>query len=303
MDVSALNVILDRIRAAGADSIGLLGSTGGYAFLSRDQRRRAIEAGMATVGGKIPVIVGVGELRTDDAEALARDARAAGADGLLLAPMSYVPLTSEEVYDHYVAVAEAGQLPLFIYNNPSTTRSTFGIDLIDRLAQVPNIVAVKMPLPPEGEYSSELRSLRLRTSPSFNVGYSGDWGAADALLAGADTWYSVVEGLLPEEALALTRAAQSGDAALAKDMDKAFEPLWVLFKTFGSFRVMFAIAEALGLGRFAPPRPVSGLPAEARGMVLDALRGLRDAPSAVVAETNPLPLLTSTSPLVWLPLS
>ncbi|WFU09362.1 dihydrodipicolinate synthase family protein [Rhizobium sp. CB3090] len=274
IDTAALARLLTRIAAAKADSIGLLGSTGGYMFLSRDQRRRAVDAAMSAVGGKIPVIVGVGAMRTDEAQALARDAMQAGADALLLAPVSYTPLTDDEVYEHFAAVADAGQLPLCIYNNPGTTKFTFSNKLIARLAKVANIEAVKMPLPSGGDLRSELESLRSETQSGFAIGYSGDWGAADALLAGADAWYSVVAGLLPAEALALTRAAQSGDIEKARTINGAFEPLWSLFKEFGSFRVMFAIADALDLGRFEPPRPVLRLTASARQRVTEALNML-----------------------------
>ncbi|RAX42237.1 dihydrodipicolinate synthase family protein [Rhizobium tropici] len=271
VDIAVLTRLLERIHLAGADSIGLLGSTGGYAFLSRDERRRAVEAAMTGVGGKIPVIVGVGALRTDEAQALARDARAAGADGLLLAPMSYTPLTEEEVYQHFAAVAEAGELPLCIYNNPGTTRFTFSHALIARLAKVANIVAVKMPLPPESDFKGEMGLLRQETPKDFSIGYSGDWGAAAGLLAGCDAWYSVIAGLLPAEALALTRAAQAGDTAETERLDQKFQPLWNLFKEFGSFRVMYAIAEALDLCRIDPPRPILPLSVTERPRVRSAL--------------------------------
>jgi len=256
VDTAALARLLKRIRNAGADSIGLLGSTGGYAFLSRDERRRAVEAAMECVGGKIPVIVSVGALRTDEAEALARDARAAGANGLLLAPMSYTPLKEEEVFQHMTAVAAAGGLPLCIYNNPGTTHFVFSDGLIARLAKVPGITAIKMPLPADGNVGAELARLGALTPPDFSIGYSGDWGAAQSLLSGGHAWYSVVGGLLPAEALALTRAAMAGDRAEAERLDHAFQPLWTLFKELGSFRVMFAIADLLGLCRVAPPRPI-----------------------------------------------
>lgn len=256
VDTDALAGLLERIRSAGADSIGLLGSTGGYAFLSRDERRRAVEAAMDCVGGKIPVIVSVGALRTDEAEALARDARAAGADGLLLAPMSYTPLKEEEVFQHMTAVAAAGGLPLCIYNNPGTTHFVFSDGLIARLAKVPGINAIKMPLPADGDVRAELARLGALTPPDFSIGYSGDWGAAQSLLSGGHAWYSVVGGLLPAEALALTRAAMAGDRAEAERLDHAFQPLWTLFKELGSFRVMFAIADLLGLCRVTPPRPI-----------------------------------------------
>lgn len=256
IDTTALARLLERICTAGVHSIGLLGSTGGYAFLSRDERRRAVAAAVESVGGRVPIIVGVGALRTDDAEMLAQDAGKAGADGLLLAPMSYTPLTEEEVFQHMSAVAAAGGLPLCIYNNPGTTRFVFSDDLIARLAEVPNIVAIKMPLPADGDFRSELVRLRARVPLDFAIGYSGDWGAAGSLLSGGDGWYSVVAGLLPVEALALTQAAMAGDRAETERLDLAFQPLWSLFKEFGSFRVMFAIAEILDLCRVDPPRPI-----------------------------------------------
>ncbi|UWU25899.1 dihydrodipicolinate synthase family protein (plasmid) [Rhizobium sp. CB3060] len=275
VDTAALAHILVQIKDARADSIGLLGSTGAYAFLSREERRRAVETAVETVGGEIPIIVGVGALRTSDAQALARDAKAAGADGLLLAPVSYVPLRDKEVYEHFAAVADAGQLPLAIYNNPGTTRFTFSRDLISRLSNVPNIVAVKMPLPSDDDYAGELSAIRATTPSEFRVGYSGDWGGASSLLAGGDAWYSVVAGLLPAETLALTRAARAGDADRVKQIDAAFEPLWTLFKEFGSFRVMYVIAELLNLCKVDPPRPVLPLSDEARQRVAAAIDQLR----------------------------
>jgi 4-hydroxy-tetrahydrodipicolinate synthase len=272
VQADVLGRFLDNIHAAGADSIGLLGSTGGYAYLGREQRQRAVRVAVECVGGKTPVIVGVGALRTDEAQTLARDAGAAGADGLLLAPMSYTPLTDEEVYRHFAAVAEAGGLPLCIYNNPSTTKFTFSNDLIARLAKLPNVAAVKMPLPAGGDFASEIDRLRAVTPDGFAIGYSGDWGAADALLAGCDGWYSVVAGLLPGPALALTRAAQAGDRSEATRINDSLQPLWELFKAFGSFRVMYVMADLLGLAKIEPPRPILPLSQDIHGRVEQALQ-------------------------------
>lgn len=270
----ALNTFLTRIQAAGADSIGLLGSTGGYAFLTREQRRHAVESAVQCIGGKIPLIVGVGALRTDEAQALARDAADAGADALLLAPVSYTPLTQEEGFQHFKAVAEATDLPLCVYNNPGTTKFVFSHELIARLAHVENIKAIKMPLPVDGDYADELSKLRSETPEDFSIGYSGDWGAKDALLAGCDAFYSVIAGLFPVEALALTRAAQAGNKVEAERINAAFEPLWDLFRTYGSFRVMYVIADLLGLAKIEPPRPILPLAAEARRQVEAALNQL-----------------------------
>ncbi|CAN7714063.1 dihydrodipicolinate synthase family protein [Phyllobacterium sp. LjRoot231] len=279
VDTAALATLLQRVCDAGADSIGLLGSTGAYAFLARDERRRAVETAMNTVGGRIPVIVGVGALRTDEAQALAGDAKGAGADGLLLAPVSYVPLTGDEVLEHFTAVAKSGGLPLCIYNNPSTTRFTFSSALVAKLALVPNIAAIKMPLPANEDFKSELADLRGKTPSEFAIGYSGDWGASSALLAGADAWYSVVGGILPVEALALARAAQAGNTVEVERLEQAFQLLWSLFKQFGSFRVMYTLAGLLGIGDYEPPRPVKPIPGSSISDVVRALSHLRHAVS------------------------
>jgi 4-hydroxy-tetrahydrodipicolinate synthase len=269
-----LRRFLERIVAADADSIGLLGSTGGYAYMTPEERKRTLRVAVDCVAGRTPLIVGVGALTTDVAVDLARDAQQAGADGLLLAPISYQPLTDEEVFRHFEAVAAAGGLPLCIYNNPGTTKFTFSPELIARLAELPNVAAVKMPLAADGDYAGEVQRLRGMTPDGFAIGYSGDWGAKDALLAGGACWYSVVAGLLPEPALALTRAAQNGNAAEAERIDHAFASLWALFREFGSFRVMFAIAEILGFGGITPPRPIQPLEPTYRERVEVALHPL-----------------------------
>ena len=270
----AMNRHLERLRAAGVASIGLLGSTGSYAYLTLEERKRTTRVAADILGGRVPLIVGVGALRTDDAEDLARDAADAGADGLLLAPISYQKLTEDEVYEHFKAVAAAGSLPLCIYNNPGTTNFTFSHDLIARLSQVPHIDGVKMPLPSDGDFQAELAALRSMTTENFSIGYSGDWGAKDALLAGADAWFSVVAGLLPGPSLQLERAASSGDIQETVRINRAFEPLWQLFKEFGSFRVMYAIADDLDGNEIEPPRPVQPLAAGALQKVQVALKAL-----------------------------
>lgn len=254
--VPDLQGLVRRIEAGGADSIGLLGSTGTYMFLTREERRRAVASAIASVSST-PVIVGVGALRTDDAQALARDAAEEGAAGLLLAPVSYTPLTEEEVFQHFAAVASATSLPVCIYSNPGTTNFTFTPALVGRLAAIPNVSAIKLPLP-AGELASDLEAFR-RAAPGLSVGYSGDWGCKDALLAGADGWFSVVGGLFPERAAALTAAAMANNQAGADVHNKAFAPLWALCKAVGSVRVMYGAANAMRLTQAEPPRPLLGL--------------------------------------------
>jgi 4-hydroxy-tetrahydrodipicolinate synthase len=279
VDTEGLARLVQCLAAAKVDSVGLLGSTGTYAYLTRAERQRAIEAATGCLDGQVPLIVGVGAMRTDDAQDLARDAAAAGADGLLLAPVSYTPLTDEEVFQHFTAVAGATALPLCIYNNPATTHFTFSDDLLARLAEVSGITAVKNPAPPPAEAQARHQALRAKVPDSFAIGYSGDWRAAGAILAGGEAWYSVVGGLLPVPSLQLLRAAQAGDAAAVARWDARFQGLWTLFQELSSLRVMYAAADILGLSRAAPPRPILPLPSAAYARVAAALERLdADAP-------------------------
>ena len=91
VDVAALRKLVAPLCAARVDSIGLLGSTGSYPYLSRAERRQALEAALEEASGRLPILVGVGALRTDETVVLAQDAKAAGAAAGLLAPVSYTP--------------------------------------------------------------------------------------------------------------------------------------------------------------------------------------------------------------------
>ncbi len=273
VDRDALARLMARLSEAGVDSVGLLGSTGSYLYLSREERRRAIEAARG-VDRRMPLLVGVGALRTDAAQALARDAQEAGADALLLAPVSYAPLTDEEVFRHVTAVAGCTALPLCVYNNPSTTHFSVSDALLARLAQTPRIVAVKNPAPPASQAAQAIASLRRLVGESFSIGYSGDWAAPDAMLSGGQAWYSVVGGLLPRPTLALMRAAQAGEIAAMRSIDGSFAPLWDLFRQYGSYRVVHAAANLMGLTLAQPPLPVLPLGQAERAQIAEALERL-----------------------------
>lgn len=274
VDVKDLVALIRRLKSAQVDSIGLLGSTGSYPYLSRGERRRAIEATIGEAGGAVPIIVGIGALRTSDVIRLGQDAKEAGADAALLAPVSYTPLTEEEVFVHYKTVASEVGLPICIYNNPTTTRFTFSADLIARLSEIPNITAIKNPTSDTLTAANELPTLRAKVADGFSIGYSGDWNATEAMIAGGTTWYSVAGGLFPSECLKIVRAIQSGQKDEARMLNARLQPLWKLFMEHGGLRVVYAAANLLGLSQKQPPRPILPLSSAVQSQVLDTLRTL-----------------------------
>ncbi|MCJ2012515.1 dihydrodipicolinate synthase family protein [Methylobacterium sp. J-076] len=272
LDEDGLRRLLAPLVAEGVDSIGPLGSTGTYAYLTREERRRAVAVAAEVVAGRVPLLVGVGALRTDEAVHLAREAKAAGAAAGLLAPVSYTPLTEEEVVAHFAAVAEEGGLPLVIYDNPATTHFRFTPALIGRLARLPGIVAAKCPGPAPEAAAQTVADLRAAVPEGFPVGFSGDWNATEALIAGGVAWYGVAAGLFPRPCLEIVRAVRAGDVARARRLDAAMAPLWDLFKAHSSLRIAYGLAESLGLCRAVPPRPILPLPEPVRAQALATVR-------------------------------
>lgn len=270
VDEAALTGLVARLAAAGVDSIGVLGSTGIYPYLDRAERGVVLEAAVAAAAGT-PVIAGIGALRTREVLAYAQDAQTAGAAGLLLAPVSYHRLSEEEVYGLYRDVASAVSVPVIVYDNPGTTGFAFTDELYTRLAQLPNITGIKIP-PPAAEVAHRVTALRSVLPGSISVGISGDWVAAEALLAGADCWYSVIGGVFPATAQAIVDAAAAGHREQAQALSQELEPIWALFRRYGSLRVVAAIAETLGLVQSPSlPLPLLGLPPPGRAELEAAL--------------------------------
>lgn len=278
IDEAAVTRLTARLAEAGVDSIGALGSTGSYAYLTRRERWRVARLAVSAADGT-PVIVGIGALRTDRVLELADDAQNAGAAGVLLAPMTYQPLTDDEVFGLYEDVTRHLSVPLCVYDNPGTTHVDFPDALHSRIAALPGVRSIKIPPVPDDPAAAAawVRALRDRIPDTVTLGVSGDPAGAAGLRAGCDAWYSALAGTLPAPCLAVLRAAQRGDHDGAARISERLAPLWGLFRVHGSLRVVSAVAELLGLIDTPNlPRPVRGLGTEGRASVAAALDRIDD---------------------------
>ena len=276
IDEAAYARLLERLVLARVDSICVLGSTGNYAYLGMAERKRLAELALDCASG-VPMMVGIGALRTRDVLALAEHAQKAGAGAVLLAPVSYQKLTDDEVFGLYEAVTRSLSVPLCVYDNPGTTHFTFSDALHARIAQLPRIGSIKIPGVPLDAVEARERVQRLRALiPSHvTIGVSGDAYGANGLIAGCDAWYSVIGGLFPKPLLAITRAAQAGNAGEATRLSERLQPLWALFQRHGSLRVIAAAAELLGLvSSPSLPLPLKSVAGEDRQLLGRALEQL-----------------------------
>lgn len=264
VDEQGFSKILARLTAARVDSMGILGSTGSYAYLTREQRKR-IATLAKQLAGDIPVMVCVGAISTDAILHLAEDAQSAGADALLLPAVSYQSLRNEEVFALFETVTRQVSVPVCVYDNPGTTHFTFTDELHGLLSSLECVHSVKIPGVPDNPAAARERvdALRKHLRPGVTIGVSGDAFAGLGLNASCEVWYSVCGGLFPETAKQITEAAAANDHARVTALTARLEPLWALFRKHGgSIRVIAAAAGVLGLtDTDCLPRPLLPLSA------------------------------------------
>ncbi|MBD8480175.1 dihydrodipicolinate synthase family protein [Pseudomonas coleopterorum] len=277
VDENAFVGLIENLVSVKVDSIGALGSTGSYAYLNREERRLAAQLAVAAAGD-VPVIVGIGAVATRDALLLAEDAQAAGASALLLPPVSYQALRADEVFELYETVAHRVSLPLVVYDNPGTTHFQFTDELHGRIAALPNIASIKIPAVPAdpAQASARVASLRAVIPGHVSIGVSGDAAAVNGLNAGCELWYSVMGGLFPRTARALVQASRSEQSERGLEESARLEPLWALFREYGSLRVIATAAEVLGhAAANCLPLPLKGLDGPSTQRVAQVLKTLQ----------------------------
>lgn len=272
--------MLKSLDQSSVDSVAVLGSTGSYMYLT-DAQREAVVTTSAEAVQKKPLIVGVGDISTTKVLKHIDVAERVGAKGILVAPVSYQPLTSEEVFHHFQAISEYTEIPVIVYDNPGVTHFEFDIELYSRISYLPGVVSIKIPPTAVAGKTPEEMIKRIRESISedVSIGISGDGSAVRGLRAGCDIWYSAIAGTFPlvaEEIMTHVRAGEFDDAERAS---ARFQPVWDLFSACGgSLRAIAALAYELGLAdRECLPQPLRPLHCSLSGEVMDCVRILKRA--------------------------
>lgn len=221
LDIPATQRVLTALVDDGVDGLILLGTCGENNSLLPEEKRTVLKAAVEAVGGRVPLVTGVSELCTARAIQYARDAEAIGLSGLMLLPaMVYVP-TEEELAAHFRAVAAATALPIMLYNNPTAYRVSISLDALARLADVPNIVAIKESAPDSRRFTDIIN----RFGDRFHVLAGLDDVALEGLMLGASGWVSGLTSAFPRESVALIEAAERGDWMEARRIYRWFMPL------------------------------------------------------------------------------
>jgi 4-hydroxy-tetrahydrodipicolinate synthase len=195
--------------AQGTQGLVPVGTTGESPTLTHAEHQRAIEIAVEAAGRRVPVIAGAGSNSTAEAISLAIHAKRRGADAIMAVTPYYNKPTQEGLYLHYMAIAEAADLPMIVYNIPSRSVVDMTPETMARLARHPNIVGVK------DATANLARPLHTRRAcgPDFAQLSGEDHTVLPFLAAGGHGCISVTANIAPRRCADLHQAWAEGRVA------------------------------------------------------------------------------------------
>lgn len=216
LDFDSLRKLIDFHVDQGTDGIVIVGTTGESPTVDVDEHCELIRGAVSHAAGRIPVIAGVGGNSTAEAIELTRFAKTAGAvAGLSVVPYYNKP-GQEGLYQHFKAIAEADDLPIWLYNVPGRTVADLSNDTVLRLAQIPNITAIK-----DATGSIErICDLVARAPKDFALYTGDDMSTLAFLLMGGHGCISVTANVAPQAMHDMCTAAIAGDVVTARKINQ-----------------------------------------------------------------------------------
>jgi 4-hydroxy-tetrahydrodipicolinate synthase len=267
VDEKAFQSFVEWQVAQGTHGLVPCGTTGESPTLSHEEHNRVVELCIEAAGGKVPVMAGSGSNSTDEAIALTRHARQAGAQAALVVTPYYNKPSQEGLYQHFKAIHDAADLPIFIYNIPGRSVVDMSVATMARLAKLPNIVGVK---DATADLSRPSRLLQ-EVGPDF-IQLSGEDATALAFNAqGGVGCISVTANIAPALCSAMQTAWAKGDLKEAFRLRDVLSPLHdSMFVKTSPAPVKFA-ASLLGLGTDEVRLPLVPATETARAAVRGAM--------------------------------
>lgn len=241
---------VDLLMRSGCRGVGPNGSLGEYSSLTDEERRRVVQVAVEAVDGRGVVVAGVHGVGWHQARHWAQLAAEDGADGVLLLPPTLYRASQEEVIEHYRRVDEVG-LPIMMYNNPIDTKVDLTPELIARLSELENVIAVK-------EFSGDIRRVfEIRERCDIQVVAGADDLLFESLVDGAVGWFAGYPNAFPREAVELYDLVRDGRIAEALDL---YRHLVAVFRWDSRTEFVQAIKLSIDIagqsfgGRTRPPR-------------------------------------------------
>lgn len=201
IDRAAFADVLEWLIAAGVHGIIIGGSTGEYYAHSMEERIDSFTFARQVIGSRLPLIVGTGAIRTEDAVVYAKAAKAIKADAILVTSPPYAVPTERENAVHALTIDRAADLPIMLYNYPGRMGINMGEEYFSRVGRSRNVVAIK-------ESSGDPNQLHLLARKFPNIALSCGWDdqALEFFAWGARSWVCAGSNFIPAEHVALYQA-------------------------------------------------------------------------------------------------
>ena len=217
--------LVDRLlhtqMRAGIKAVVLSGTTGESPTLSDEEKITLFKRAKSFTGDDCTVIAGSGSNSTEHAVELAQAAEECGVDALLVVSPYYNKGNPEGIFNHYMSVAHAVNIPIILYNVPSRTGVDIPISVYKRLSLIPNIVGVKEAVAD----ITKITRIRAQCPKDFIVWSGNDDQIVPAISLGAKGVVSVLSNICPAETIAMTEAALAGDFDTASDLQCKLQKL------------------------------------------------------------------------------
>ncbi|WP_313613594.1 dihydrodipicolinate synthase family protein [Agrobacterium sp.] len=264
-----LTDLVDHLIDASVHGLAPLGSTGEFAYLSQEQRRRVVDTVISANRGRVPVVAGVASTSTADAVAQTEYMVEAGADGILAILEAYFPVSDEGVEAYFTAIAKAAKgRPVVLYTNPQFQRSDLSLPVIERLSRIDNIRYIK----DASTNTGRLLSIIERTRGRMEVFAASAHIPVCVMMIGGVGWMAGPACIVPKQSIALYEAAKAGDWTRAMELQR---PMWKVNEIFAKYSIAACIKTALDLQGFAvgtPMHPQMPLNDAARAEIAAVLR-------------------------------
>ena len=221
LDEPTLRSLVKRQIDEGINFLVPCGTTGENPTLSRHEHLRVVEITVEEARKRVPVLAGAGGYNTAEVIELAREVRAAGADGILSVTPYYNKPTQEGIDQHFRAIATAVPLPMVVYNIQGRSGVNIETATLKRLSEIDNIVGVKEASGNVAQFAAVLHQL-----PRDFAVLAGDDVVTIPLIAlGGHGAICVVSNEIPKQMTELTRRALANDFAGAREMQRKYLPL------------------------------------------------------------------------------
>ncbi len=221
-----------HLVANGSDGLVVAGSTGEAATMTAEEKLKLFEVVLEAVGDRASVIAGTGSNDTMATVRFTQAAEKVGVHGALVVGPYYNKPTQEGFYQHFKTIAEATSLPIMLYNVPGRTASNIAPETVARLAEIPNIVAIK-----EASGNIEQATEIIRVTPADFKVYSGDDAMTLPLLAvGGEGIVSVAGHVVGNQIQAMIQAFLAGDIKKAQEINLSILPV---------FKAMFIVTNPI----------------------------------------------------------